>query len=764
MSRLLVERTSELASLNQAITELQQENNGPKVVYITGQVGSGRSSLVQAAMAANPAIARIVLNKPQKLRDFIPVNSPELEKYDGVSNLFKQVATKVEQCQIALSLPDLTTADPFEPRLRAVQAIPPEALHYVIRRLYSLYDISKLSDQAVMFIKTGLEHTLQLNATNLGQLRIFVEQIVQPSLTTEEWAVYLRPEETQAQIVATSLATQGPLLMVIDEYAPLNDEKLLPEVIEKSGQTLWLLVSENKPGWAEKLTCPTEQLELAPLSNEAIADYFTQQQERDLSASELEWLANFTEGQPLLVALVSDLFGRGISAATLESATLRTPKNKLNGLVLYFIEESGLLTEQQRAMLYTLALLRHNRPEFMFDFATKVREADFPFSSEMAQELFSTYPWLQEADETAQEWPTLQPALKEVLRGWLLIEKNRFSRVIQEGIIEPARNATTARLVQRENELINLPPDFGSLRARVNDPIWQEAVLDMSYYRWWLDEAVGWLFALPRTVMALPYNQDFARQILALAETMSRTFYVEGEEILPYLRILLTEPYNLTAPKNIFEEKLKALEKLEEFSSSDRGRWFKQENLGLRQGGKGSGEAELRGILRWLQAQIYEQSAQYDRAASLYESVLATNVKMPELQLVAARAGLCLALRYRLKGAQESALSALNRAVELNPNLTQVYQLLLWQGLRMNRPDVILKAVQGLATAPDSNLKLDLFSAFALLAQGRLPEAQSSARAYAGRNSDGRDFFQKLVQLSGIDPATPGLEDVLAEF
>ncbi len=764
MNLLLVERTSEINLLNQAITELHQGNGEPKAIFITGQPGSGRSSLVQSALAGSPDITKIVLNRPQSLRDFIPAGSPALEKFDGVTSLFKQVATKVEQCQIALSLPDLTAADPFEPRLRAVQAIPPEALHYVIRRLYTLYDITKLSDQAAMFIKTGLEHILQLNATNLGQLRIFVEQILQPGLSAEEWAVYLRPEETQAQIIAASLEAQGPLVLLIDEYAPLKDERLLPEVIEKSGQTLWLLVSETSPAWAEKLTCPTELLELAPFSIDGIASYFSQTYNRDLNKLELDWLTNFSEGQPLLVALVSDLFNRNISAATLESAALRTPKNPLNGLFLYFIEESGLLTEQERSLLYTLALLRHYQPEFIFDFATKVREAGFPFSPEIAQELFSIYPWLQEAGETAKEWPALQPALKEVLRGWLLIEKNRFSRVIQEGIIEPARNATTARLVQRENELINTPPDFGSLQTRTNDPSWQELVLDMSYYRWWLDEAVGWLFALPRTVMALPYNQDFARQILALAETMSRTFYVEGEEILPYLRILLTEPYNLTAPKNIFDEKLKALEKLEAFSSSDRGRWFKQENLGLRQGGKGSGEAELRGILRWLQAQIYEQSAQYDRAASLYESVLATNVKMPELELVAARAGLCLALRYRLKGAQESALSALNRTVALNPYQTQVYQLLLWQGLRMNRPDVILKAVQGLAAIPDVALKLDLFSAFALLQQGRLPEAQSSARAYAGRNTDGRDFFQKLVQLSGIDAEISGLENVLAEL
>lgn len=751
----LIGREQELKLIEEAIA--QHTGQQPHVIFVLGEAGSGRTSLLE--YAKSKSTKNISLNRP-KIEDGPSHYFEETLHF----NLFKQISeAKVELAQLNLSLPDLNATDPFEPRLRAVQAIPPEALHYLIRRLYTLYDISKLSSDAAMFIKTGLEHILQLNANNLGQLRTFVGEIVLPSLTEEEWQFYLRPDESLAKMRGEILANHSADPTFGDDYRSFSGENLLPILIELS-RNLWFFAAETLPGWADKLTCPVDTIQLSPLNNANISTYFEQKYGRSLSPKELEWLEKLSGGNPLRLGLISDLYHKGIPAATLDAAATRTPADPLEGLLLFFVEESGLLNVEQKAMLCTMGLLLNTNRDFIQAFGEKVKEAGYPFSREVFDTLNQEFAWLWEPAVEPGDWAALHPAIKARLQKWLLIERNRFSMPVQEGIIEPARNAAAALLKTSEQFLIEMAPEKGSLQERVENSEWCRAVINVAYYRWWLDEAVGWLFALPRAVMGLAYSPSFAQEMLDVAESISGTFQVEGQEIMPCLRVLLQDNYTLAAPKAIFDEKLKALETLESLTTTDRGRWFKQENLGLRQGGKGSGEAEMRGILRWLQGKVYEQSAQYDRAAGLYESTLATNVEMPELKRAASRAGLYLAIRYRLKGSNEAALSALLRTVELNPELPEAHRLLLWQGIRMNRPDVILKAAQALVNLKDTDPHLEIYAVLALWLQGRQAESLSAAKNYAATHSDGKQVLLRLVEVMKIEGEKAGLEEILTNL
>jgi hypothetical protein len=746
----LFERDNEIEILRHDL----ENPAGAQLLIITGAAGSGRTSLWQTALQEGEYV--LFGFGLREIRELVPADREK--GFRRLEEKTRELEQKVELAQVALSLPDLSASEPFEPRLRAVQAIPPEALHHLIRLLWTRYQMEKLSPDAAMFVKTGLEHILQLNAVNLGQVRQFVEQYLRPSISEEDWQQYLRPAETLAQAIGRMYRDHlSPV--IVENYREFPGSEMLAEVIKACEKTTWIFVADKVPAFAAKLEGFYRVIDLLPLSQNGIATYYEKDSGNPLTPGEADWLQRVTGGLPLAVRMVSDLYSRGIGAAELESAAARTPDDPIKGLFLYFVEESGLLETAQRSALYGLALVRNQKPDFTREFMEVVAGTEFPFSPQTISELVREYPWLwATVNEEDSEWPSLHPVFNERLRQWLQIERNRFNRQVQEGLVEQARNLTALRLAEREKALVETEPDQGSLPGRVNDPQWAELVLDMAYYRWWLDEAVGWLFALPRMVFALAYSPALARRLYEVASEMSGTFYTEGREIMPCFKTLLSENYTITTPKSIFEEKLKAIETLESFSTAERGRWYKQENLGLRQGGKGSGEAELRGILRWFEGSIQEQAAQYDRAAQLYEAVLATNVEMPELKRVAARAGLYLAVRYRLKNARESALSALLRTIELNPELTVAYRLLLWQGIQLNRPDAILTALQKLKDEPAQ----DLYSAFALWLQERQPEALSSARAYAARHNDGAERFNKLVEYAGVGDDKTGLDEILA--
>jgi hypothetical protein len=754
----LIERDAEL----EIIRRVAGTQGQPRLLLILGESGSGKSALLNEARAAgyfgDSRYFGSSIHNIEALLDEL-----DRTEYARITAQAREVEIKVELAQVELTLPDLTAPDPFEPRLRAVQAIPPEALHYLIRKLYNSYDMFGLSEDAALFVKTGLEHLLQLNANNLNQLRTFVSSKLKPHLSEEEWMLYLRPAETMAGALGKMLAAKKRNIL-LDNYHEFDSARLLAQIIG-NGELFWALVVEAEPAWVSNLPAnvAVERLSLSALSQEGFDAYLEQSKLAKPNSDEALRLYKLAQGLPLALRLVADLQSKGISLVNLEAAAARTPTNSLEGIFLYFVEESGLITASQKSALYALALLRHFHPDFVEDFASRAEAAGFPLTTETLTKLDSEYLWLWDSSANSNSlWKPLHPALKAALQKWLMVEKQRFSRPVQEGVIESARNAIMVRLTAHEHQLVNQSDDNGSLSTRARDSEWGELVLDMAYYRWLLDEAVGWLFALPRALMALAYNPSLAQRFYDLALSISYSFYTEGRELLPCLRVLLAENYTITSPRSVFEEKLKALELLESLTTTERGRWFKQENLGLRQGGKGSGEAEIRGILRWLQGFVLEQAGQYDRAASLYESVLSTNVTMPELKKVAARSGLYMVLRYRLKGAKESALSALLRTVELDPSLAQAYQILLWQGIIMNRPDVILQAVQGLGKTEGADPQLDLYSAFALWLQGRLPEALSAARAYKGQ--EGQQYFNRLLSFAELEANPDGLEQILAEL
>ncbi|MEI7556967.1 hypothetical protein [Candidatus Chlorohelix sp.] len=754
----LIERDKEL----EVIRRIAVAQGQARLLLILGESGSGKSALLNKARAdgyfGDYRYFGASIHNIEDLLDEIA-----RAKYAHIAMWAREVDFKVEAAQVELTLPDLNVPNPFEPRLRAVQAIPPEALHYLIRKLYNSYDMLGLSADTALFVKTGLEHLLQLNATNLNQLRTFVSHNLKPNLSEDAWELYLRPDETLAGTLGKMLAAKGQNVL-LDNYRDFDSARLLSQIIS-NGELFWSLVVEDEPAWVSSLpsNVKVERITLSQLSQKGFDIYLEQSALVKPDSDEALRLYKLAQGLPLTLGMLAKLQSKGIPLVNLEAAAARTPGNSLEGIFLYFVEESGLLTEPQKSALYALALLRHLQPDFVEDFAIRAETAGFPITSETLTQLDNEYPWLWDNSANADSlWKPLHPSLKAPLQKWLMVEKQRFSRPVQEGVIEPARNAIAMRLSAREHHLVNQSDDNGSLSTRARDPEWGELVLDMAYYRWLLDEAVGWLFAISRALMALAYNPSLAQRFYEMGMSISYSFYTEGRELLPCLRALLADNYTLTSPRSIFEEKLKALDVLESLTTTERGRWFKQENLGLRQGGKGSGEAEIRGILRWLQGLVQEQAAQYDRAASLYESVLSTNVEMPELKKVAARSGLYMALRYRLKGAKESALSALQRTIELDSSLEQAHRILLWQGITMNRPDVILEAVQGLGKTEDSDQLLDLYSAFALWLQGRLPEALSAARAFKGQA--GQQYFNRLIGFAELETNPEGLEQILAQL
>ncbi len=783
----LIEREREQIFLQGALDALRSGNpEMPKAIFITGPAGSGRSALLDlVAQQARHSIqfAAEVYCWPAN-QDGIPALAalfsedetsplyPYLGTYRDRVQTAAELESRVEQIQLGLGLPDLKKlawgVEQDEGRYRAVQALPPSALHFLLRRLYTMYTPNQLSEQAAAFIKTGLEHIIQLNATNLGQLRVFVEEELRPQFRTDEWEFYLRPDETLANDLASSINSyvdkERPLVLLFDNYRAGEGDRFLRPLIEATRRTLWIFATEPYPAWAEKLSHPAV-LRLDGLTGHGVALYFEKTYGRALTPEELVWLNTLTRQSPLPLYIAADLYAHGTSAADLDAAVGRTAGDPLAGLFLYFVEESGRLSDEERHRLYSMAILCNSNPDFLGEFEKAVKAAGYPYDFELTNRLFETYPWLAEQANRLQSSsePKLHPALKERLRLYLMLEQRRFSRPVQEGILEPARNVALAILTAIEERLV-AQEQQGSLQARATDEEWGVAVGDSAYHRFWLDEGVGWVFLLPRWLMAFAYNRPLAHQLLGVAESMKQTFYTEGRELLPYLRTLLQDSY--LAGRKSLDDKIKALEEMDKLGSSGRGRWFRSENLGVRPTSKGSAEAELRGILKWAQAQVYEEAGQYEKVAPLYEEVLTTNVEMPELKKAAAHAALYLAMRYRLRNAHENAYSALYRAAELNDQQHAGVQALFWQSVRLTRYDTALKAADALSELSDPDA--GVFMLFALYALGRQPEALTEVRTLVAQPATDaatlRASLVALVRYATLPEDTAELTAILNEI
>jgi hypothetical protein len=785
----LLEREREEIFLHGALDALRSLNGeAPQAIFITGPAGSGRSTLLAwLAREARRSIrlATFAFRWPQNESGLTALETvlsadetsplyPYLDSYREQVARLRELEEQVEQAQLSLGIPDLKKlawgqAVDLE-RFRTVQALPPPALHFLLRKIFTVNVSNQLSEQSAAFIKTGLEHIIQLNANNLGQLRAFVEEELHPQISQEDWQFYLRPNESLARELALGLdgyleKKERSLVLLFDDYHPSEDDRYLRPVIENCKNTLWVFACPQPPVWAEKLS-RFAILRLDELSQSGIATYFEKQHGRALSDEETSWLTGLSGGNPLLLGIASALYAQGKSAAELDAVASRASDNKAGSLFLYFVEESGLLSDQERRQLYALALLYKPTPDFLEAFGQAVNEAGYYFDPALLDQLFEKYSWLAEQIESVDDAQVrqLHPALKETLRRYLMLERRRFSQPVQEGILEPARNVAVTGVENAEQALVDEPEEQGSVRARARDKQWGEAVAALAYYRLWLDEAVGWVFLLPRWMMAFAYNRPLARQLVALAESMEPTFYNEGVDLLPVLRTLLKDSYTMGGKS--LTEKFEALEKLGQVGVEGRGRWFKAENLGMRPAGKGSAEAELRGLLRWEQARVYEEVGQYEKAAPLYEEVLATNVEMPELKKAASRTALYLALRYRLRQANESAYSALYRAAELNDRQLDGLYALFWQSLKMQHYDTALKVAD---TLTDLGIKQgNLLMVFALYALDRKAESLTEARSYAAlpasENAGARSELLALVRYAGLPDDTAELLEILNEL
>jgi hypothetical protein len=769
---VLLEREKELQTLDTALASVAKgANSSPQIIFISGVTGSGRSSLLHYACTnAGEQFHLIKLKGAQAsttdlYNNLCPNDKadyyPAFGEYRRLIALETKLKERLERAQLALGLPDLTAENPFEESLRSVQALPPQALHYLIRKIYTTYNLSQLSEQAAAFVKTGLEHLIQLNANNLNQLRAFVDDF-QKECTAEEFEFYLRPEINLAKALGVGVAqisTDKPLLILIDDYSNMDD-RLFGQIVAHSGnKTLWLFAVKEMPVWVNNIPNAVT-LSLNLLSIGAIAALYEQKAGLEPTEQELKWLEKNTKGLPLHVHLILELLAGGSGIVDIETAALRVA-NPLNGLFLYFLEESGLFNDEEKSRWYMFGFLRNPDHDFMIRYANAVKDNEYPFDPALTRSLFETYQWAFEPDTNAEVLPQLHPAFREILQKHLLVERLRFSPLVEEGIIEPARNVATVRLSERESEFVS-EVNTGTLRYRALDPLWNEYVRDVTYYRLWLDEGVGFLFMMPRMMFNLAYNPAQARQLLNLVETLSSSFHNEGTEFMPHIRALLSDSFASTSASIRQEEKLKALETLESLSFSERGRWFRNENLGKAPTGKGSAEAEIRAMIRLLQGKAHEETAQYDRAISLYESSLATNIgEMPELKEATGRAALYLATRSRLRGANQAALDGFLRGVELFPQEIG-FRLLLWQAIRLNRPDAVLKAVNGLL---DYNEPLaDLYAVWALWLMGRLPEALTEARTFAANSgfTQAVELLYTLNKLAKIEELPPGFDDVIA--
>ena len=608
---------------------------------------------------------------------------------------------------------------------RAVRAMPPEALVRLCRFWLGLPQRVQDAPDAAAFLKTGLESIITLNAANVAGLRRFINDRLRLALG-DDLPLFADPDTTLAAKFAAGLSAfatphLSPLLL-LDDYEAIAATPAHRILATALAGARVVVAGETR----------------ADVDNWAV------------------WYVNAGYSRTDLTTnyLVARLGGHG----TLTES-----------LVAWL--ESTLTDAEARRHLFSLAIARRPDPIFLERLARRDwvprpnlnRFAPAPAAVPVISaapdpygDLRRSYPFLFEPATDLNDPAAaleLHPAVRDTLREYLRVERRRFSHMVQEEVVEPARDIAQQMLDARE-----VAADAVALAERTRDPQWQAYTLDVAWYRLWLDEAVAWVYIMPRYLLALAYSADLARSLAAIADAMEATYYNEGVELLPIVRVLATVAGDgdETGAAGDLDVRLRGLDSLEGLGQAQRGRWYKQENLGRRTGTAGSEEAEVRGIVFWQMGRAHAAAGRFDRAVQLYEQTLGMNVVMPELRREAARAHLRLAERLLLTGGSggsghtgfdpTDALAGARRAADLYPDFVPALSAVTVLSVQLGQWDQALAAAGDAAKAGDPYAPI--YAVAALLGAQRTDEARARAETFA---NTAHDFHPKSDALAIFD-------------
>ncbi len=436
-------------------------------------------------------------------------------------------------------------------------------------------------------IKAFLDAGIKAGAEQVRQWRIELERRIQEMLDSEHYDLFVNPNQQLARNLAAglqSVARRRPLLVVLDTYEIVDRADFwMREVIRAAGPRLvWVISGRNDltrdsfgdeyyKGYAEDFPRRLEPFELLPMAHEDIRAIFAiRAPNRPLDEKSLEAIYLITQGVPLAVHLVADLWVKGCSLAEITGDIVSPRRGEIERVIIkrYFRH----VPKADQLALWALALANGD-VDILDAMLRPEGDPDFDLEALLSR---------LERDYGSVHYQTCQlhDAIANFLREYLKHPINRKDKGLR-GMIDRAVKVLRKRIKKLQDGL-SRPED------RCDDDDWIKAVLGLTENLFWLDETEAWRQFIPRFVEGLAYSRDLQHGLVAIAESWSKYLSNRGKN---RLRMLKEQDKML--------DELNRLEK-QGFMS-------------------GEGEKERIAILAWQRGRSFDARGEYTDALAQYE-------------------------------------------------------------------------------------------------------------------------------------------------
>ncbi|MFK7804748.1 MAG: tetratricopeptide repeat protein, partial [Anaerolineae bacterium] len=379
---------------------------------------------------------------------------------------------------------------------------------------------------------------IQVAAEQLTNLNNRLQIYLQANLKPNHFDYFLNPNEQLAHQLARGLqnvAKSKRLIVFLDSYEIVDRNDIwLRSVIREAGpRVMWVICGRNDlvhsrqfgdeffKGYADDWPRHLTEFDMWPLSVNDISEYF-QMQGRPLNKEEVNSLSMVTRGRPLAVHEAAAVIAAGES---LEEVLTDMVKVSGNDQIMRSMTESYLkhaVAEDDRKAIYALVLARGD--------VDTLRAMLQP----AGQKRFNLEKLLQRLERdystVMADHARLHDEHADFVHEYLKNQIHRTSTAVQD-LVEKAVKFLRERLIKIET-------DLDLIEERCREDNWVQAVVNLTQYLLWKDEREAFLFALPRFVEGMAYNQKLCQTLLRSWEEWYDQLSPGGREIFNGLSVL----------------------------------------------------------------------------------------------------------------------------------------------------------------------------------------------------------------------------------
>ena len=496
-------------------------------------------------------------------------------------------------------------------------------------------------------IKTGAESAALLGAK--------LEQRIRSKLGSQ-YELFLNPNDQLARAFGRglkNLSARKPLLLVLDTYEIVDRADFwLRTVMRTAGpRVVWILSGRNDlyksrlfedsdfKGYSDDFPQRVLAFDVEQLAEQDIRQLFTDRvPERPLDDAAVEAIKRATFAIPLALDIAAELWSKNIPLAEIvgDASEVVVRKEIVHRMTARYLLHA-IQSEADKKALYALALADGD-VEILHAMLRPDAEANRFRLVDLVIRLSRDYASVHLDENKLHEEPAI------FIRNLLKEENLRSSDEIKD-LNQCAVSVVKSRCLRMER-------DLPRIEDRCTDDDWVKAALDLTKYKFWLDESDAWYWLVPRYLEAVAYSKEFRLGLVEIAAGWKQHLSMGGKK---RHKIFMDMDFDKVDELSALVDELNRVGKLG---------WF-----------KGAGEEERKVILTWLHGKVLDEKGMANAAFEQYEQAARTiPVNCERLRKRLAESLENFVIKWTLeksienKTGLDSGLKALQLAHELVPN------------------------------------------------------------------------------------------------